>query len=167
MTEGVLYRRGVPTEPDVAELFKTFGVLTEGQVIPYQDVADVLNLPADSRRFYTVAREWRKSLKAQHGVSVAARRGVFTVRTPGQEVERAAKKGEGHLRGLGEVREDLARVSSERLSEQELGRRDRTLRIVSAIVTAAAAETKKLQPPQHRPVLSLTEQTRKNGTDKT
>ena len=65
MAEACVYRRGIPTEPDVNKLKEKFPDtnLKNNDIIPYQDIALIIGVAVSSSRFKTVMSVWRKYLE--------------------------------------------------------------------------------------------------------
>lgn len=68
-----IFRGGVPTDVDVANLFKRFGTPAENTLIGYDEIAEIVKAPAGSHRFRSVLARWRRQLAAlPHNVYLRA-----------------------------------------------------------------------------------------------
>ncbi|MEM1345748.1 MAG: hypothetical protein AAGI34_14375 [Pseudomonadota bacterium] len=79
MTEGRAFFGGVPTAPDIIALRERWpdSSLTPGDLIRYSDVAAVLRIDPNSRRFWSVTRRWRMLVEQETGrVVLGCRHGV-------------------------------------------------------------------------------------------
>lgn len=66
---------GLPTKIDVDKIIDRYGVPAEGQLIPYQDIADLISVRVDTGRFRTVTTAWRKRLFREYNVLVNVKTG--------------------------------------------------------------------------------------------
>jgi len=60
---GKVFRGGVPTDVDVARLVSKFGVPSVGDLLPYDELAAVIQSPYRSARFASVFARWRKQME--------------------------------------------------------------------------------------------------------
>lgn len=69
-----VFNNGIPTDVDVANLFKQFGTPSEGALLAYDAIADVIKAPYGSNRFRTVVARWKRLMEGQpHNVYLRAR----------------------------------------------------------------------------------------------
>lgn len=147
-----LFRRGIPTEPDVVALMTRFGVPEEGTPITYAEVADVLHLNVASSRFRTVTMAWRRQLESDHRVVLTARDGAFTVRDPESRISFSKSMTKAGYRRLGRANRVATDTDAERLSEAGRVNRDKVMQITSKAQLAIDAEARKRPAPRLRAV---------------
>lgn len=141
-----LFLGGVPTEPDVTKLLKTFGVPKVGDEFTYEHIAETIGVPIKSYRFRTVTWAWRKILDKQHNLIVGAvqARG-FVVLDNKQRVTFSAVR---FKRGLKAVRRGscvASRTDTAGLTPEECRSRDHIVATGSMLQLAAATEARKLK----------------------
>jgi hypothetical protein len=61
---------GVPTAPDVKRLDEALGVPSEGTIILYTRLSEIIQSPKASNRFRTVLHAWRRKLFREHNVEL-------------------------------------------------------------------------------------------------
>ena len=152
MARSPIFGNGVPTEPDVVALTQRFGVPVEGQPIAYQEVADAIRVPVRSCRFRTVTQAWRKSLRAAHGIILAARNSEFVVRDPSSRVMLGKSKTHSGVRCFAEAIDIVVGTDRGRLTEKEKADSDKVQRVASLAQSAALAEARKRPAPTLRAV---------------
>ncbi len=67
-----VYFGGIPTEPDVRRIRERFpdDQLVVGQVIPYSEVATIIQAPYRSARFVCVTQRWRILVEKDRGLVI-------------------------------------------------------------------------------------------------
>lgn len=134
-----LFLGGVPTKPDVDRLRQVFGVPEVGNLIRYDAIEDAIGCKRQSDRFKTVVWAWRRAMKSEHRVIMAA--------DPGKGLVRLDDDGKAELacamdtRGFRQVRRafgvaqitDRSRLSDDnRRALDHLDRRNASIRLALA-----------------------------------
>jgi hypothetical protein len=136
--DGVLFFGGVPTDTDIATLRNAYPVeaLTEGRVIPYEEVGKLIMEGPKTHRFRTVTNRWRKMLEKENSIVLGAKAGVgFLVLSPQERVTLAS--GHLHSSSLQAVRAHRRSgdVPRARLTTEEGKRADHILHVSAAVIS--------------------------------
>jgi hypothetical protein len=139
--------KGVPTALDVEALEKEFGVPTEGQIIPYESIRQVLHNPGESR-LRTVLHAWRSKLYHEQNVVMGAVPGEgLKALAPGERVTLGGKKVQYAVRGIGRSARLLTVTPTERLTPTERQAREHGLTLASRILTEVQAQRLRFRGP--------------------
>lgn len=149
---GKVYFAGLPTDMDVRALLEQFGVPTEGQIIAYEQVAEVIRCRPRSGRFKSVTDRWRNRLKREHNIYLRAKDGQFTVLDPSARVD----LGSSYLRRAGRtLRRGHVVVEStdrNRLTKEERAQADHILMTTASALQAARLQARRVNPELPPPV---------------
>lgn len=93
MSNAMLWKFGVPTEPDVKKLLKAWppGEMKPGDKITKEQAADVLGVGVGDNRFISITNAWRKSLEPDIVIVCPGDR-TFEVATESQKLKLAKGK---------------------------------------------------------------------------
>lgn len=142
-----LMRTGTPYALDVKRLTEHWPVpeLTEGRVIPHEELAGVLNIEAGTQRYYGVVNSWRKRMLKECGVFMVweASAGV-TVLPPAGVLHHAETRTRQKIRQTGKAIRTFAWVDRERLDDTGKARLDHQMRVAAALQTATDAAKRQL-----------------------
>lgn len=155
-TTAQVFFGGVPTEPDVNKLLATYGTPSEGAVIFYDDISQVLQQDRHSSRFKTVVSAWRKQLLKSYNLDSKAKAGEgILILTP---EERVCESGKNLLSSARQVRRGFVRASTvpvARLDTINRQKHDHMMRIGrvmhDAITTNCKALTYELKAVEQLP----------------
>lgn len=141
-----IFRRGVPTEVDVAKLEEAYGVPGIGTMIEHDAISEVIGVPKDSSRYETVCRAWRAKIYREHNVFMASVRGHGF--RAAQSRERVGVAAEWYSCGLRKIRRvaDLISTTDRAGLSKEQSRAADHLAHVSATITAAHLTAAKQMP---------------------
>lgn len=149
MKRGV-YFGGVPTDIDVKKLRERYEdvTLTPGTLIPYDEVAELLQLPKNNLRFRTVTNRWRRIVENETNIIIGTLPGeAFKVLNESEKVDLSGSK----LRSSGRYARRSyvvgSRVDRKALTDDEVRSLDHKLS-VSAKVLAAAQLRQNITLPQ-------------------
>jgi len=152
MTQHKPYFGGVPTDPDIKKLREAFPAerLEMGQVIPYEEVEEVIGTAKKSARFRTVTTRWRRLVERETGNTViGTERGVgFKVLDNRQKLDLSNDILEQALRRSRRSYQVTGRINLEQLTQDE---RDRLLMVQKR--SAAVVATAQIQRTSDLPTL--------------
>ena len=95
MNNVTVYRGGVPTAPDVKKLLESFTEqeLSQGTIIEYSKISNIIGVDEDSSRFKTVVNAWRKYLEQTMNILLGTLRGRgFMVLSDSGKLDAASDK---------------------------------------------------------------------------
>lgn len=148
MSDNVFFG-GVPTDPEVRQLREAYpeSEMEPGHVIPYDDVAKVINTGKATNRFRSVTTRWRNIVERETGrIVIGTEAGVgFKVLDNSQKIDLGHSKLASAVKSSRRAYLLTARVETRGLSQEE---RDRLLvlqrRSASLIATAQIKSTAEL-----------------------
>jgi hypothetical protein len=164
-------REGNPTKPDVDKLIEHIDP-TEGEVIPYTRIAEVLgygkfrvifdletkvNVERENHRWTTVLAAWRKVLLAEYGTDTAADPGVgIRVLLMPERIDYAIKDINRGTRATMKGIERNAIVKRDQLKEEDSTRYDAVSVFSTGALSSIGALTirlaKALRPAEQKPM---------------
>lgn len=131
---------GMPTAPDVTRLMETFPVseMTEGEVIKHSAIAGALRVEKKSARYRSVVSAWRKKLRIDHNIDIAAEVGVgYRVLTNSERVSYGLRDYRSSTRKLVRAADRIARADPEKLSEPEARKREHANKLLASQISIA------------------------------
>lgn len=142
----LVFGGGVPTKLDVARLRKEFTELKVGDFIPYNEIADCIEVSRDSNRFRTVVHAWRREIYRELNiVLVPVPSKGFEVASPSERVHLSATKYKSGLRATLRAGDISIRTDTAGLSENEVRARDHIINASAQLRLAAATAAKSLR----------------------
>lgn len=140
MEESELYFGGLPTEPDIKKIreFYPDQSLKVGDVIAYNDIAEILGVPYGSSRFKTVTDRWRKVFEKDSGKVLDCEKGVgFRVNHDSQNLDLSGKKLRTATRMARRSYIVAGRIDRKNLSDDERKRLDFQARCSAQVLAAS------------------------------
>lgn len=137
---------GIPTDVDVRALHDTFGVPTEGQRIPYEDIAGVIGVEPRSNRWMTVVTAWRKRLIREHNVYLLARDGALIGMAPEQRVDLGSGKLRTGVRMFRRAHDVVSGTDRTRLSSEQKAQADHVQMVSASVIQSARLSARKVTP---------------------
>lgn len=139
----MVYRNGLPYEPDVAKLQEAFppAKLTEGLVISHEDLETIIVQKRPTQRYYGVVNAWIRHCRDKYGIVIVWSQGKgVEVLEPSGVQNLAEKKTSQKIRQVGRAVKLFGLVDRNRLDEPGQRRLDHynqvTQRLTAAISTA-------------------------------
>lgn len=139
MSDNVLIG-GMPTAPDVTRLMETFPVseMAEGDVIKHSAIASALRISKSSTRYRSVVSAWRKKLRIEHNIDVAAETGIgYRVLSDSERVSHGLRDYRSSTRKLVRAADRIARANPEKLSEPEARKREHANKLLASQISIA------------------------------
>ena len=139
----------IPTELDVNRLVERFGRPELGQLIPYAEVEQTINLTRKDSRWYGVINAWRKRLQNDHRIFIKAinNEGLLAM-DDNDKMDKAGKHNEqafNHIQKAGVL---LSHTERANLSDDRKPIYDHAVKVVAAAEGAMLTAPKKLIPPE-------------------
>lgn len=144
-----LFLGGIPTEPDVQKLIDAFKDPSEGQIITWQEIANVIEEPYGSSRFRTVVTAWRKRLFRTRNIHLLIKRGQGLY--AGSPPERIRDSGKRFVKGYRTIHRASvvsAATDRSRLTENEKKEQDFHTKHDAMMRLAYNKEVKRLRSGQ-------------------
>ena len=120
---GKLYFGGIPTEPDVNLLMRSFDIneMNPGYTVDYSKVSEIINQRIRSSRWRTVTMAWRKRLEKGHGIFLDCDpdKQAFFVLSEGGKVGLSGKKLRSSIVAARRSYVVSGHVDAKKLSEDE------------------------------------------------
>ena len=141
---------GVPTDIEIRKLREKYtdDMLVEGFEIPYSDVEEIIDSQYRTHRFYTVTCRWRKILEKDIGIILQAISGefVFRVLKDGEKVTLGTQKVRTGCKMFRRSYNVFAKTDTKKLTEQETGEYNHSVKRITAVLQAAALKPKAQLP---------------------
>lgn len=146
---GSIFRAGVPTAPDVRKLIDAFGVPSEGTLISYHAVEEVIGCRPGTCRFNTVTHCWRKQLLKLHNVVIGVEDKQFKALSPPERVSRGSQFIKVALRSVRRNSSMIDATDRSRLTPELRQEADHLVMCSASMLMAArrAASNQLLAPP--------------------
>jgi hypothetical protein len=155
MTDGKIYKKGLPYAPDIRRLDDAFPTPDEGQLLRYEQIEEVLHCRRTETRFRTVLASWRRSLWRTRNIDTEAVAGTgIKILEPAERVKLREKDMLLKARLLGRTRQRFASAPRERLNAEGQQRYDHIM-LFTGRIQAAIDDAKKSLPADIAPVKSL------------
>lgn len=139
---------GVPTEPDVKILREKIGVPSEGSLIPYGKVTEILGLDRYADRFKTVTNAWRKELFKEHNVVLeAVPNEGWKCLPPNERIHFSHRRYGSGLRRVWRASNIAEKTDREKLGKDETIACDHLRKCAAAIRLAVATAGKPIKFP--------------------
>jgi hypothetical protein len=152
--KGKLFFGGVPTAPDVNRLLKEYpgDVLVTGTVIPYEDIAAVINVQVEANRFKSVTGAWRKALENDFNIILKAGSppGSFVVLSNGEKVDYSRGKLRSAVRASRRSLKISATVDLSQLDACERKEHDFNVNKAGSLIAAGQIKGQKSLPSMKR-----------------
>lgn len=140
------YFNGIPTDIDVENLMKSFGVPREGETIQYSDIEKVIGVSREESRFKSVTNAWRKKLERESNiVTIAVMNEGFAHATPTQRLDKCSRKARGGTKAIILSGDRARRNDISKLTQEERRVNDSLVNFSAAVQMASATEAKKLK----------------------
>lgn len=140
MEQGKVFRGGVPTAPDVRKLREMFPDkdLNVGDVLAYDDIAEVVGCAYGTSRFKSITDRWRKLVENESGKIIGVSKGVgFAVLSDSQKLEVSHQKLRTAVRSAGRSLTVAMHIDRSNLTDDERLRLDHQNRINASLLAAA------------------------------
>ncbi len=144
---------GVSTQPEVERLTLHFADRKEGDLIPYDTIAQMIGAKVGTHRFRTVVQAWRRQLwREQQVVLIAQINDGYLIANPSQRSHHSHSKYKNGLRRIKRAGEVASATDVFRLTPEERKLCEHVIRGAAAIRLAEATAAKVLKKPD--PTLS-------------
>lgn len=153
----MLYKGGIPYEPDVKRLNEMYqpSTLKEGRTITRDEISGVLQVPIGSQRFYGVLNSWIKQLRDHHGIYMRMIPSVgVKVLPPNEILEHGERMTHSKLRQASRAIKTFGYVDRSRLDHIGQRRLDHQC-WVAGVLKGAIATAQKQMAVELSPVKSL------------
>ncbi|CUW38817.1 protein of unknown function [Magnetospirillum sp. XM-1] len=141
---------GVPTDPDVRAIREAYpeADLPVGMVIPYHDVAGLLGVSVNSKRFRTVTWRWRRRVEAEtDSLVIGVEKGVgFKVLSASEKLDASVAKLGSAVKAARRSYSLSGRVSVTEISQEERDRLMWVQRNSAALISTANTRSKTALP---------------------
>lgn len=142
-SEGTVFFGGIPTDVDVAKLEEAFGTPTEGLVLHYEDIDEVLGMTKDEPRWRSVVGAWRKKLLREKNLtSRGVRNEGILFHDASQRVDHLKGRAKQEVRRLVETNRLANTTPTKDLEKHEQRSLDGVSRLTSAMIHAGRQEEK-------------------------
>lgn len=142
---------GIPTAPDVKRLVEKFGVPKYGDLISYDETAEVIGFEYRTPRWRTVTTAWRKQLYREHNVLIRAEAAKgFVAADPSERVHIAGSGYKGALRKVVRSGDIALRTDKTKLVSDEIRACDHIINAAAALKLAAAVAAKSMRLPDEK-----------------
>ena len=138
---------GVPYAIDVKSLMEAFSIdtLTEGRVIPHDELEATIGSERGSQRYYGVVNSWIGRVKNETGVFLVWDQGTgVRVLDPASVLGHAETRTRQKIKQTGRAIKTFAWVKRERLDDTGKARLDHQMRVAMALKTAIDTTRKEL-----------------------
>jgi len=145
MKIGDKFPMGLPTKPEVDKLEKQFRNLKPGDKILYEQIEHVLGVEKSTYRFKTVVNAWRKRLRNEYNVELAAVMNEgYQVMNGSERVEFATKTTKYGVRRVRRAGDVVMRTSRDDLTPEQQIVADHMVKVSAAICGHYAMQRKEL-----------------------
>ena len=148
MSESKLYFRGMSVEGDIKTLNETFKTITDGEVIPHDEIERAVGETRDSIRYRTIVTRWKIDILKNRNLELVSRRGEgYVALTPSERVGAGLERMIQQMRAMRRAHYRISTVPRERLNSVEAKNADHLQMVWAKTIDSLNAERRKIEPP--------------------
>ena len=135
---------GRPTLPDVEKIVKEFPLLSDGDRVPFDRIAEIIKEDLETSRFFSVLYAYRKTMYRDKNIIFRVEGGIMTVENPSQRIGKSSRLVASGIKKMVRSGDLALKTTISGLTEAERRTRDHVIKISGTIKMIGATEAQKL-----------------------